>query len=74
MSHGLAEPIPGAEPLTPQGDWRPGAVRLRASIARFNTSSGPLKPHFACGALTKSDFALAHAFHIANHRDEIVID
>ncbi|WP_332776543.1 DUF1569 domain-containing protein [Polaromonas sp.] len=73
MSHGLAEPIPGAGPLTPQGDWRPGSVRLRAAIARFNASTGPLKPHFAYGALDKTDFALAHAFHIANHQDEIVI-
>lgn len=72
MSHGLDEPIPGAPALTPQGDWKPAANRLRAAIARFEAHGGPLKPHFAYGALSKSEFALAHVFHIANHQDEIV--
>lgn len=73
MSHGLAEPIPGAPSLSAQGDWRPGAQRLRAAINRFNSHQGALKPHFAYGALDKADFALAHAFHVANHQDEIVL-
>ena len=73
MTHGLSEPIPGAGALTAQGDWRPGAARLRDAIARFNGYAGPLKPHFAYGALSKADFALAHALHIANHQDEIVV-
>jgi Protein of unknown function (DUF1569) len=30
-------------------------------------------PHFAYGQLSKTDFALAHAFHIANHQDEFVV-
>jgi hypothetical protein len=72
MSHGLSEPIPGAPALSPAGDWRPASARLRAAIARFTPYQGPLKPHFAYGALDKTDFALAHAFHIANHQDEIV--
>jgi hypothetical protein len=72
MSHGLAEPIPGAPPLhTAATDWKPPAQRLRAAITRFNGYNGPLKPHFAYGALSKADFALAHSFHIANHQDEI---
>lgn len=73
MSHGLDEPIPGAAVLTTQGDWKPAAQRLRVAIARFNAHQGALKPHFAYGALGKSDFALAHAFHIANHQDEITL-
>jgi hypothetical protein len=73
MSHGLDEPIPGAAALTPQGDWHPAAQRLRAAINRFNGHAGALKPHFAYGALSKADFALAHAFHIANHQDEFVV-
>lgn len=73
MSHGLAEPIPGAPALTASADWRPAAVRLRGAITRFNGHGGPLMPHFAYGALSKPDFALAHSLHIANHRDEIVI-
>jgi Protein of unknown function (DUF1569) len=73
MSHGLAEPIPGAAVLTSQGDWHPASERLRAAITRFNGHTGALKPHFAYGNLSKSDFALAHAFHIANHQDEFVV-
>ncbi len=73
MSHGLDEPIPGAAALTMQGDWKPAAERLRAAITRFNGYTGALKPHFAYGDLSKADFALAHAFHIANHQDEFVV-
>jgi len=73
MSHGLAEPIPGAPALAAGSDWRPGAVRLRQAIVRFQGHTGPLKPHFAYGQLGKPDFALAHAFHIANHQDEISV-
>ncbi|MEO8023442.1 MAG: DUF1569 domain-containing protein [Polaromonas sp.] len=73
MSHSLSEPIPGAPALGAGADWRPGAVRLRAAITRFNGHTGLLKPHFAYGALGKADFAMAHALHIANHQDEIVL-
>jgi hypothetical protein len=72
MSHGLAEPIPGAPALGAGADWKPAAIRLRQAITRFNSHSGPLKPHFAYGPLTKPEFALAHNMHIANHQDEIV--
>jgi hypothetical protein len=73
MYHGLIEPIPGAQPLTQTDDWKPGSVRLRAAVVRFQTHTGPLQPHFAYGALSHADFALAHAFHFANHQDEIVL-
>ena len=73
MSHSLSEPIPGAAALHREGDWRPASTRLRAAIERFNRHQGPLKPHFAYGALDKADFSRAHAFHIANHQDEIVV-
>ncbi|HEY3047969.1 MAG TPA: DUF1569 domain-containing protein [Polaromonas sp.] len=55
--------------------YRPGSIdsAVAPAIARFNASSGPLNPHFAYGSLAKSDFALAHASHIANHQNEIVI-
>ncbi|MGH8846181.1 MAG: DUF1569 domain-containing protein [Polaromonas sp.] len=72
MSHSLSEPIPGAAALSREGDWRPASARLRAVVKRFIGHQGPLKPHFAYGALSKADFALAHTFHIANHQDEIV--
>jgi hypothetical protein len=73
MSHGLTEPIPGAPALTQQDAWKPGALRLRAAIARFQAHTGPLQPHFAYGALSRADYGLAHTFHIANHQDAIVL-
>jgi hypothetical protein len=73
MTHSLSDPIPGAPPLTTAPDMSPPLQRLRAAITRFNAYTGTLKPHFAYGALSKADFALAHAFHIANHQDEVVM-
>ncbi len=73
MTHGLADPIPGAPALSAGADWRPAATRLRAAITRFNGYDGPLRPHFAYGVLTKAEFTLAHNLHIANHQDEIVV-
>jgi hypothetical protein len=73
MSHGLTEPIPGAPPLTQVDDWKPGAQRLRAAVVSFQRHSGPLNPHFAYGALSRQDFERAHAFHVANHQDEILV-
>ena len=71
MSHGLAEPSPGAPALGAGADWKPGALRLRQAIGRFNAYAGTLRPHFAYGSLTKPEFALAHNMHIMNHQDEI---
>ena len=71
MSHSLSEPIPGAPALSVAADWQPASLRLRTAIERFNLHQGPLKPHFAYGALSKADFAMAHVLHIANHQDEI---
>lgn len=73
MSHGLAEPIPGAPALTLQGDWKPAAGRLRAALLRFDAHTGALQPHFAYGKLSKAEFAQAHVLHIANHQDEIAV-
>ena len=73
MSHGLTEPIPGAPALPQSEDFKPGIVRLRSAVQRFQAYAGPLKPHFAYGALSRADFALAHTLHIANHQDEITV-
>ena len=73
MSHGLTEPILGAPALAQIDDWRLTAPRLRAAIMRFSRFNGALKPHFAYGHLSREEFSLAHAFHIANHQDEIVV-
>jgi hypothetical protein len=71
MTHGLNEPIPGAPALPMQGDWKTGAQRLRQAVLAFRGWQGPLQPHFAYGRLDKAEYALAHAFHVANHQDEI---
>jgi hypothetical protein len=73
MSHGLAEPIPGAPVLVHATTLQPAAARLRQAINDFHKFNGKLAPHFAYGVLSKSDFALAHTLHIANHQDEIVL-
>ena len=73
MSHSLTEPIPGAPDLMPAPTWQPAALRLRTAITRFETHKAVLKPHFAYGQLSKADYTLAHAMHIANHQDEIAI-
>src|SRR3954466_16426539 len=69
MSHGLAEPIPGAPALANEAQWQAGALRLRAAIARFNAHGGPYNAPFAYGALRKADYGLAHAIPLANHQD-----
>ena len=73
MNHGLTEPIPGAPVLTQLDDWKPGVKRLRTAVGRFQSYTGSLKPHFAYGVLSHPEFARAHAFHVANHQDEIVV-
>lgn len=73
MSHGLAEPIPGAPALDMQQALPLASHRLRAAIQRFEAHTQPLQPHFAYGALSKSDYALAHTLHIADHQREITV-
>lgn len=72
MSHGLAEPIPGAPALDAQLPLDRSAKRLRDAITRFEAHQGALQPHFAYGALDKAAYAQAHVMHIANHQDEII--
>ena len=73
MTHGLAEPIPGAPALRHDAPLPEAAARLRAAMDRFERHQGALAPHFAYGTLDKVRFAQAHSFHIANHQDEIVV-
>jgi hypothetical protein len=67
MSHDLAEPIPGAPPFSSSGNALAALQRLTMAIESFRAWSEPLHPHFAYGELSKSDYDLAHAMHIANH-------
>jgi hypothetical protein len=73
MSHGLSEPIPGAEPISDETKIEDGIIRLTNAIDRFqSTKSKDLKPHFAYGNLDKADYDAAHTFHINNHFEELI--
>lgn len=67
MSHDLEAPIPGATEIRIGTDWKKSLSILRETILKFQTYDGELKPHFAYGSLSKEEYDLAHAMHIANH-------
>ena len=67
MSHGLAEPIPGAPALDAATETYQALERLEIAVARFHAWSSALKPHFAYGELSKPAYERAHAMHLANH-------
>ena len=67
MSHDLSEPIPGAPALRPQADPQAALAELHQAIEAFHRHSSELQPHFAYGRLTKAEYELAHALHLANH-------
>lgn len=69
MTHDTNEPVPGAEPVAPNGKLE-GIQRLQTALEKFEKWEQPVFPHFAFGALTKAEFARAHCMHIANHFDE----
>lgn len=70
MRHGLNEVIPG-EVVREAVTAEVALDRLKAALEAFDAHEGPLAPHFAYGALGKSDFALAHALHVDNHFEEL---
>ena len=67
MSHNLLEAIPGAATLDANAAAGVALAALRKAIDTFDKHTGRLHPHFAYGALTKPEYAQAHAMHIANH-------
>lgn len=67
MSHDLAEPIPGAPALDPALDAAAALARLQGALQAFRATTAPLRPHFAYGELSKPEYELAHAMHLANH-------
>jgi hypothetical protein len=68
MSHNLAEPIPGAPALDASASAASAALaRLRQAAQGFGQHAGALSPHFAYGPLSKVQYELAHAMHLANH-------
>lgn len=71
MTHGLSEVIPGAPAFGKSGDTQAGLAHLRQAFLEFNQHNGDLKPHFAYGKLTKTEYAAAHVLHLNNHLQEI---
>ncbi len=67
MSHDLEAPIPGATEIQTDTNWKESLLVLRETVLKFQTYDGELKPHFAYGSLSKDEYDLAHAMHIANH-------
>lgn len=72
MRHGLTEAIPGAPALVAT-DLAAAAQRLLAAFAAFEAHAGPLRPHFAYGALDKGRYTRAHLLHLANHAQRIAL-
>lgn len=73
MRHDLSEPIPGAPVLEVDGDLKLALQRLRTALVDFDSFEGDLQPHFAYGALSKSQYAAAHVMHLNNHLAEITV-
>ncbi|WP_306565188.1 DUF1569 domain-containing protein [Aquabacterium sp.] len=67
MQHDLSEPIPGAPALNPAVDAQTALTHLHDVITAFHRHTGALHPHFAYGALSKAQYELANAMHLANH-------
>lgn len=71
MSHSLTEPIPGAPDIAAGQALDAAVDRLTAALRAFDAHGGALAPHFAYGALDKTDYAHAHLMHLANHWQEM---
>ncbi len=69
MSHGLGEPIPGE--VVAEISAGDGMARLWTSLEAFRDFDGAMHPHFAYGALDKTQFGKAHLLHIENHLQEV---
>lgn len=70
MYHNLADPIPGAPAIPPDGDMAVAFAGIRGAIAAFEDAArrgAILAPHFAYGDVAPPDYVRLQAFHIAQH-------
>ncbi|MEL7004228.1 MAG: DUF1569 domain-containing protein [Bacteroidota bacterium] len=67
MRHNRAEAIPGAPDITKEGNLDKAFDRVEQAVIKFDQFSGALKPHFAYGQLSKSEYEEAHCMHLADH-------
>ncbi len=73
MFHSLDDPIPGADEMGPVS-LAEGVKALRGSVEAFRRFDKALKPHFAYGDLSKSNYEKVHAMHVANHLEGLVLN
>ena len=71
MRHNLTEPIPGAPAIADTGNVGEAIDLVIKALQEFQSYTGELRPHFAYGLLSKTEFANAHVMHIENHLKEI---
>lgn len=71
MRHNLTEPIPGAPAIADTGNVSEAIDLVIKALQEFQSYTGELRPHFAYGLLSKTEFANAHVMHIENHLKEI---
>lgn len=74
MKHGLNEDIPGASAIASDQDTLIALERLKKAFLAFQQYTGELAPHFAYGALSKSDYEIAHVMHFYNHLEEFTLN
>ena len=70
MTHNLTEAIPGAPSLT-NDNTKQAHQRLIAALSNFSQYKQALKPHFAFGPLSHSEYEQAHVMHIYNHLEQL---
>lgn len=74
MNHNTNSPIPGAPSISEPTPQDQAFHRLLNAILAFQNFEGELKTHFVFGKLTKKDYEIAHAMHIANHLSKIKLN
>jgi len=67
MTHDLTEQIPGAPSIDATSDTALAMVRVQRAVQDFRGGKQALRPHFAYGELTRSEYEHAHAMHLAIH-------
>ena len=67
IRHNRSEPLPGASLIQPNGNIQDAVSDLKKTVTDFEDFTQELKPHFAFGKLSKSQFADFHCMHLADH-------
>lgn len=67
MKHDLHADVPGSPVIENKGSFEEGINILIASIEKFSSYTGELKPHLLFGKLSKEEYDKYFAIHIADH-------